>query len=62
MPVQLIAQEYAYFIGTDISKNKLDHSVFRGRTLLFHQVTNPFNEYTMHASNDKRQVISSCIW
>lgn len=38
MPAQLKADEYTYFIGTDISKNKLDHAVYKGRTLLFHQV------------------------
>ena len=28
---------YTYFIGTDISKDELDHAVMRGDTLLFHR-------------------------
>lgn len=29
--------EFTYFIGTDVSKNKLDFAVMRGKTLLFHK-------------------------
>lgn len=29
--------EFTYFIGTDVSKNKLDFAVMRGGTLLFHR-------------------------
>jgi len=29
--------EFTYFIGTDVSKNKLDFAVMRGNTLLFHK-------------------------
>jgi transposase len=32
-------KKYTYFIGTDISRNKLDHAVMRGRELLFHRET-----------------------
>lgn len=32
-------KKYTYFIGTDVSRNKLDHAVMKGRTLLFHQET-----------------------
>jgi len=31
--------EFTYFIGTDVSKNKLDFAVMQGKTLLFHQKT-----------------------
>ena len=27
---------YTYFIGIDISKNKLDYAVMQGKTFLFH--------------------------
>ena len=29
--------EFTYFIGTDVSKNKLDFAVMQGKTLLFHK-------------------------
>jgi len=32
-------KKYNYFIGIDVSKNKLDYAVMRGPELLFHQVT-----------------------
>jgi len=32
-------KNYTYFIGTDISKNKLDHAVMKGKQFLFHRET-----------------------
>ncbi|RKR83328.1 transposase [Mucilaginibacter gracilis] len=32
-------KKYTYFIGIDVSRNKLDHAVFRGRDMLFHRET-----------------------
>ncbi|MDR6783303.1 transposase [Pedobacter africanus] len=32
-------KKYTYFIGTDISRNKLDHAVMKGKVLLFHRET-----------------------
>jgi len=31
------AKKFTYFIGIDVSKNKLDYAVMNGKTLLFHQ-------------------------
>jgi transposase len=31
------AKKYTYFIGTDVSRNKLDHAVMQGKNLLFHR-------------------------
>ncbi|MFD2871929.1 IS110 family transposase [Mucilaginibacter ximonensis] len=32
-------KKYTFFIGTDVSRNKLDHAVMEGRNLLFHTQT-----------------------
>jgi transposase len=32
-------KNYTYFIGTDVSRNELDHAVMRGKALLFHVET-----------------------
>jgi transposase len=32
-------KNYTFFIGTDISRDKLDHAVMQGNSLLFHQIT-----------------------
>lgn len=32
-------KRYSWFIGTDISRNKLDHAVMKGSTFLFHRET-----------------------
>ncbi|MET4546275.1 transposase [Pedobacter africanus] len=36
---QIRQKKYTYFIGTDVSRNKLDHAVMQGKTLLFHRET-----------------------
>lgn len=36
---QIKEKKYTYFIGTDVSRNKLDHAVMKGKQLLFHQET-----------------------
>lgn len=36
---QVRQKKYTYFIGTDISRNKLDHAVMKGKVLLFHKET-----------------------
>jgi len=36
---QIRQKKYTFFIGTDVSRNKLDHAVMQGKMLLFHRET-----------------------
>ncbi|WP_426671927.1 IS110 family transposase [Mucilaginibacter sp. McL0603] len=36
--MKIRAKKFNYFIGIDVSKNKLDYAVIKGKELLFHQV------------------------
>jgi len=63
---QLKVKKYCWFVGTDISKNKLDHAVMQDKRLLFHRQTansdDSIKEFILSLKSLPGFSISKCIF